>query len=54
MEYDHAHPDAELFKEGSQWAPKEKTLGDYIAKKNPHPYPCVVIGGEPVDDKQGV
>lgn len=44
MTYDHAHPDAEIFKEGSQWTSKEKTLGDYIAKK--HPYPCVVIGGE--------
>ena len=51
VNYDHAHPDAEIFKEGSEWAPKEKTLGDYIAKK--HPYPCVVVGGEPKDaDKQ--
>lgn len=51
MPYDHAHPDAEIFKEGSEWAPKEKTLGDYIAKK--HPYPCVVVGGEPIKETHG-
>lgn len=44
MEYDHAHSDSEIFKEGSEWRPKVQTLGDYIAKK--HPYPCVVIGTE--------
>lgn len=44
-EYKYDHPDSDLF--------NEKTLGDYIAKK--HPYPCVVVGGEPVkkeDDRQ--
>lgn len=40
-EYKHDHPDSDLF--------NEKTLGDYIAKKAP--WPCVVVGGEPPEEK---
>ena len=43
MTYNHAHPDSDLF--------NEKTLGDYIAKKAP--WPCVVVGGEPPEIKDG-
>lgn len=53
MEYNHAHPDAEIFKEGSEWKPasKEITLADYIKKVTQ--YPCVVVGGEPPEVKDG-
>lgn len=51
--YNHAHPDAEIFKEGSEWKPasKEITLADYIKKVTQ--YPCVVVGGEPPEVKDG-
>ena len=44
MTYNHAHPDSDLF--------NEKTLGYYIAKKAP--WPCVVVGGEPPEIKDGL
>ena len=43
MTYNHDHPDSDLF--------NEKTLGDYLARKSP--WPCVVVGGEPTETKDG-
>lgn len=45
MTYDHAHPDSDLFNEKT----REITLSDYIKKVTQ--YPCVVVGGEPPEEK---
>lgn len=46
MTYDHAHPDSDLFNEKT----REITLADYIKKVTQ--YPCVVVGGEPPEEKE--
>ena len=51
MEYDYAHADSDIFKEGSEWRPKVQTLGDYIRQKAP--WPCVVVGAQPLGEDDG-
>ena len=46
MTYDHTHPDSDLLNEKS----KEITLADYIKKVTQ--WPCVVVGGEPPEEKE--
>jgi hypothetical protein len=44
--YNHAHPDSDLFNKKT----REITLADYIKKVTQ--YPCVVVGGEPPEEKE--
>ena len=48
MTYNHAHPDSDLFNEKT----KEITLADYVRRVTQ--YPCVVVGGEPPEIKDGL
>ena len=46
MTYKYDHPDSDLFNERT----REITLADYVKKVTQ--YPCVVVGGEPPEEKE--